>query len=109
MNPSQSLGRAVLVTPQLGVRASTAQRGSPTALIVATQTFDDARVPIVITIVNTLGIVLLIAAAKAMARDSTIVLLPAVADPPPARDHHDRFLAPSAVGSSSATSKGQRP
>ena len=109
MNPSQSLGRAVLVTPQLGVRASTAQRGTAAALIVATQNFDDARVLIVITIVNTLGIVLVIAAAEAMARDSTIGLLPAVADPPPARDRYDRFLAPSAVGSSSATTKGQRP
>ena len=65
--------------------------------------------PIVITIVNALGIVLLIAAAKAMARDSTIGLLPAVADPPPGRDHYDRRLAPSAVGSLTATSKGQRP
>jgi hypothetical protein len=68
----------------------TAQRGTAAALIVATQNFDDARVLIIITIVNTLGIVLLIAAAKAMARDNSRAPLPVVADPPPGRDHYAR-------------------
>jgi BASS family bile acid:Na+ symporter len=69
---------------------ASAQRGTAAALIVATQNFDDARVLIVITILNTLGIVLLIGAAKAMARENSLAPLPAVADPPPGRDHYGR-------------------
>ena len=84
----------------------TAQRGTAAALIVATQNFDDARVLIIITILNALGIVLLIAAAKTMARDNALGLLPAVADPPPGRDHYDRPLT---VGSFSMSPKGDRP
>jgi BASS family bile acid:Na+ symporter len=62
----------------------TAQRGTAAALIVAQANFEDPRVLVVITLVNTLGIVLLIAAAKVMSRDNGVsVLVPAaVADPP---------------------------
>ena len=57
----------------------TAQRGTSSALIVAQANFDDPRV----LVVNTLGIVLLIAAAKVMSLDNGYsVLIPAAADPP---------------------------
>ena len=69
---------------------STAQRGTAAALIVATQNFDDPRVLVVITVLNTLGLALLIAAAKAMAPDNSVAPLPVVADPPPGRDHYSR-------------------
>ena len=61
----------------------TDQRGTSAALIVAQANFDGPRVLVVITLVNTLGIVLLIAAAKVMRRDNGYsVLIPAPADPP---------------------------
>ena len=88
----------------------TAQRNTPAALIVATQNFDDARALIVITILNTLGIVLLIAAAKAMARENSLAPLPAVADPPPGRDHYGRpITTASFTVSVPITKKGRRP
>ncbi|CCH88438.1 sodium symporter [Modestobacter italicus] len=63
---------------------ATAQRGTAAAMIVAQANFSDARVLVVITLVNTLGIVLLIAAAKVMSSDNGFsVLTPtAAADPP---------------------------
>jgi hypothetical protein len=78
------------------------------ALACATQNFDAARVLIIITIVSTLGIVLLIAAAKAMARDNSLAPLPVVADPSPGRDHYARPVDTSDTASSSTTTKGQR-
>ena len=64
----------------------TDQRGTSAALIVAQANFDGPRVLVVITLVNTLGIVLLIAAAKVMRRDNGCsVLIPAPADPPHSR------------------------
>lgn len=62
---------------------ATAQRGTAAALIVAQTNFDDPRVLVVITLVNTLGVVLLIAAAKVMSRENGFsALVPASADPP---------------------------
>ncbi|MDO4239842.1 bile acid:sodium symporter [Micrococcus sp.] len=61
----------------------TAQRGTAAALIVATTAFDDPRVLVVIVILNTLGVVLLIAAARWMASDGGIQWLsPAGPDMP---------------------------
>jgi BASS family bile acid:Na+ symporter len=61
----------------------TAQRGTAAAMIVAQTNFEDPRVLVVITLVNTLGLVLLIAAAKVMSSDNGFsVLTPAAADPP---------------------------
>jgi predicted Na+-dependent transporter len=64
----------------------TAQRGTAAALIVAQTNFDDPRVLVIITLVNTLGVVLLIAAAKVMndENDFSVLTPTAVADPPPA-------------------------
>lgn len=64
---------------------STAQRGTAAALIVASDNFDDPRVLVVITLLNTFGVVMLIVAAKALSRDNSFqFLIPAAADPP----HH---------------------
>jgi hypothetical protein len=63
------------------------------------RTFRTGGYSIIIVFLNTLGLVLLIAAAKAMSRDNTIGLLPAV-DPPPGRGHHDRPLRSPGAGSS---------
>lgn len=61
----------------------TAQRGTAAALIVAQTNFDDPRVLVVITLVNTLGVVLLIAAAKVMSSKNRFSALePVVADTP---------------------------
>lgn len=61
----------------------TAQRGTAAAMIVAQANFEDPRVLVVITLVNTLGIVLLIAAAKVMSSDNGFsALVPAASDPP---------------------------
>ncbi|SNR87748.1 bile acid:sodium symporter family protein [Blastococcus mobilis] len=66
------------------VGLATAQRGTAAALIVAKSNFDDPRVLVVITLVNTLGVVLLIAAAKVMndENDFSVLIPAAVADPP---------------------------
>lgn len=71
---------------------ATAQRGTAAALIVAQTNVEDPRVLVVITLVNTLGVVLLIAAAKVMSRDNGFsALLPtAVADPPHRRLERQR-------------------
>lgn len=61
----------------------TAQRGTAAALIVAQTNFDDPRILVVITLLNTFGVVLLIAAAKVMSRDNAFdFLLPQAADVP---------------------------
>lgn len=48
----------------------TAQRGTAAALITATSAFDDPRVLVIITMLNTVGVVFLILAAKAMSSDN---------------------------------------
>ena len=64
----------------------TAQRGTAAALIVAQTNFEDPRVLVVITLVNTLGVVLLVAAAKVMSSENGFsVLIPAAAADPPHR------------------------
>lgn len=70
---------------------ATAQRGTAAALIVAQGNFDDSRVLVVITLLNTFGIVLLIVAAKLMSRDNTFdFLLPEAADVPGEPDPDDQ-------------------
>ena len=65
---------------------ASAQRGTAAALIVAQANFEDPRVLVVITLVNTLGVALLIAAAKVMSSDNGFaVLTPAAAADPPRR------------------------
>jgi bile acid:Na+ symporter, BASS family len=62
---------------------STAQRGTAAAMIVATSNFTDPRVFVVINVVNTVGIVLLIAVAKGLNRKNRVAALePVVADHP---------------------------
>ena len=48
----------------------TAQRNTAAGLIVATQNFDDPNVLVMLTLANTLGIVLLLFIAKALSRDN---------------------------------------
>lgn len=64
----------------------TAQRGTAAALLVGAQNFADPRVLLVITIVNTLGIVMLVAIAKVLSRDNHLTLVPPAADPPGVAD-----------------------
>ena len=65
----------------------TAQRGTASAMIVATSNFTDPRVLVIITLVNTLGLVFLIGAAKTLSKDNQVTLDPPGADEPqrPAR------------------------
>lgn len=59
----------------------TAQRNTAAALIVAQSNFDDPRVLVIITLLNTFGIIMLIGAAKLMSRDNAFdFLLPEAAD-----------------------------
>lgn len=66
----------------------TGQRGTAAAMIVAGQNFDDPRVLLVITIVNVLGIVLLIAAAKSLSKDNAFSPLDPIAADRPHRQTH---------------------
>lgn len=62
---------------------ATAQRGTAAALIVAQDNFDDPRVLVVITLLNTFGVVVLILAARLLSRENSFSsLLPQVADVP---------------------------
>ncbi|MBV8349926.1 MAG: hypothetical protein JOZ49_21130 [Mycolicibacterium sp.] len=66
---------------------ATAQRGTAAALIVAEHNFIDPRVLVVITLTNTLGVVMLIAAAKLLSRENSFdFLIPAAADVPGAAE-----------------------
>lgn len=61
----------------------TAQRGTAPAMIIAQGNFDDPGVLMIITLVNLVGVVILIGAAKAMSRDNKVeFLVPAAADIP---------------------------
>jgi len=64
---------------------ATAQRNTAAAMIVAGTNFDDPRVVVVVTLVNTFGLILLMAAAKAMSRDAELLLTPIGADVPERR------------------------
>lgn len=64
---------------------ATAQRNTAAAMIVATSNFADPRAVVVVTLVNTLGLVLLMGAAKAMSRDAELLLTPIGADIPERR------------------------
>lgn len=67
-------------------RLSTAQRGTAAALIVAQDNFDDPRVLVVITLLNTLGVVMLIVAAKMLSKENSFSFLIPVAADEPRRD-----------------------
>lgn len=61
----------------------TAQRGTASALIVASSTFDDPRILVIVTILNILVVVVLILAAKWLSPDNRFSLLtPVTADAP---------------------------
>lgn len=61
----------------------TAQRNTAASLIVAQGSFDDPRVLVVIVLLNTFGVIMLIAAAKLMSKDNRFdFLLPVAADVP---------------------------
>ena len=64
---------------------ATAQRNPAAAMIVATSNFAEPRAVVVVTLVNTLGLVLLMGAAKAMSRDAELLLTPIGADIPERR------------------------
>ena len=64
---------------------ATAQRNTAAAMIVASSNFDDPRVVVVVTLVNTAGLVVLMGAAKLMARDAEFLLTPIGADIPEQR------------------------
>lgn len=64
---------------------ATAQRNTAAAMIVAGTNFSDPRAVVVVTMVNTLGLVMLMGAAKLMSRDAEILLTPIGADVPQRR------------------------
>lgn len=61
---------------------ATAQRNTAAAMIVAGSNFDDPRAVVVVTLVNTIGLLVLMGAAKAMSRDAEFLLTPIGADIP---------------------------
>jgi len=62
---------------------STAQRGAGAAMIVATSNFTDPRIFVTVNVLNTVGIILLITAAKSLSRRNRVAVLePVVADHP---------------------------
>lgn len=64
---------------------ATAQRNTAAAMIVASANFADPRAVVVVTLVNTLGLILLMGAAKLMSRDAEFLLTPIGADVPERR------------------------
>lgn len=66
---------------QVGALA-TAQRNTAAAMIIASSNFDDPRAIVVVTLVNTLGLIMLMGSAKAMSRDAEFLLTPIGADIP---------------------------
>ncbi|TCN42459.1 BASS family bile acid:Na+ symporter [Rhodococcus sp. SMB37] len=69
----------------------TAQRGTAAAMIVTQDNFDDSRVLVLITVLNTFGVVMLIVAAKLMSRDNRVDLLVPVAADVPERTRTQRI------------------
>lgn len=61
---------------------ATAQRNTAAAMIVASSNFSDPAPIVVVTLVNTLGLVVLLGAARAMSRDAEFLLTPIGADIP---------------------------
>lgn len=61
---------------------ATAQRNTAAAMIVAGSNSGDPRAVVVVTLVNTLGLLVLMGAAKAMSRDAEFLLTPIGADIP---------------------------
>ena len=68
----------------------TAQRGTASAMIVASSAFDDPRILVIITILNTFAIVFLILAARWLSPNNRFSLLTPVAVHPPERNPWDR-------------------
>lgn len=64
---------------------STAQRGTAAAMIVASQNFQDPEIFVVVNVVNTLGIIMLIAIAKTLNGDNEPALLETPGADMPAR------------------------
>lgn len=64
---------------------ATAQRNTAAAMIVAGTNFSDPRAVVVVTLVNTIGLIVLMGAAKLMSRDAEILLTPIGADVPQRR------------------------
>jgi BASS family bile acid:Na+ symporter len=54
----------------------TAQRNTAAGLIIATQSFDDPNVLVMLTLANTLGIVMLLLIARALSRDNKVDITP---------------------------------
>jgi BASS family bile acid:Na+ symporter len=54
----------------------TAQRNTAAGLIIATQNFDDPNVLVMLTLANTLGIVMLLLIARALSRDNKVDITP---------------------------------
>lgn len=65
---------------------ATAQRNTAAAMIVASTNFTDPRAVVVVTLLNTFGLILLMGAAKLMSRDAEFLLTPIGADIPERRD-----------------------
>lgn len=61
---------------------ATAQRNTAAAMIVASKSFTEPGAIVVVTLVNTLGLFVLMAAARAMSRDAEVLLTPIGADIP---------------------------
>jgi BASS family bile acid:Na+ symporter len=59
----------------------TAQRNTAAGVIIATQSFSDPNVLVIITVANTLGIILLIVFARMLSRDNPAVAPPVVSEP----------------------------
>jgi BASS family bile acid:Na+ symporter len=66
---------------------STAQRGASAAMIVATSNFTDPRIFVTVNVLNTVGIILLIAAAKSLSRRNRVAVLEPVVADHPGHDH----------------------
>jgi BASS family bile acid:Na+ symporter len=54
----------------------TAQRNTAAGLIIATQNFDDPNVLVMLTLANTLGIVMLLLIARVLSRDNKVDITP---------------------------------
>lgn len=61
---------------------ATAQRNTAAAMIIASSNFSDPGAIVVVTLVNTLGLVVLMGAARSMSRDAEVLLTPIGADIP---------------------------
>lgn len=89
----------------------TAQRGTASALIVATNSFDDPRILVVITMLNTFAVVFLIIAAKRLSRNNEFSPLddPMMADEPKTRAERNAERAQTSGNIAGSTPAGTVP